>query len=66
MLGVSKKKWGVLCPIRKKLIRVIMQNLDLEQFPKPDRDREGASFIFSSLRGRGASSRIIESGIDQT
>jgi len=44
-----------------------MRYLNLEQFPKLDRDREElAGFIFSGLRARGAGSRVIESGIDQT
>lgn len=65
----QKKGRGVPCaPFEiNGLEHRIMRYLNLEQFPKLDRDREElAGFIFSGLRARGAGSRVIESGIDQT
>ena len=63
-----KKEEGFRAPFEMNgLKHRIMRYLNLEQFPKLDRDREElAGFIFSGLRARGAGSRVIESGIDQT
>jgi hypothetical protein len=59
---------GDHCPLleRNALVYRNMQNPELEQFPKPDKDRERLVLFFSGLRAREAGSRVIESGIDQT
>jgi hypothetical protein len=68
-VGSFQKRRGVPCaPFEiNGLKHRIMRYLNLEQFPKLDRDREElAGFIFFFFFSRGAGSRVIESGIDQT